>query len=91
MDIEGSSFIFGKTYSQRSNMEKVMMHIKLISKDRAIWNYIVLHAHNTEAAAWYTHKMKELTGNEPVAVVNISPVIGANAGIGSASVALMLK
>ena len=91
MDNEGDSFIFGKTYHQRSNMEKVMTHIHSIGEGREIWNYIVLHAHNPEAAAWYAHKMKEFTGKEPVAVVDISPVIGANAGIGTASVALMFK
>ena len=91
MDEDGSSFIFGKTYSQNSNMEKVMMHIQTIGKDRKIWNYIVLHAQNTDAASWYSHKMKDLTGKKPVAVVNISPVIVANAGIGTASVAIMFK
>jgi len=91
MDENGASYIFGKTYSQQSNMEKVMMHLSSICKGREIWNYIVLHAQNTDAAAWYVNKMKTLTGKEPVAVVNISPVIGANAGIGTAAVALMYK
>jgi len=91
MDGNGDSYLFGKTYSQRSNMEKVMLHLRTICKGREIWNYIVLHAHNTEAAAWYTDKMKDFTGIEPVAVVDISPVIGANAGIGSAAVAFMFK
>jgi uncharacterized protein len=91
MDGNGDSYVFGKTYSQRSNMEKVMLHIQTICNGREIWNYIVLHANNTEAAQWYTGKMKDFTGNEPVAVVNISPVIGANAGIGTAAVALMFK
>ncbi len=35
--------------------------------------------------------MKQLTGKEPVSVVEISPVIGANAGIGAASVAFMYE
>jgi DegV family protein with EDD domain len=91
MDGNGDSYVFGKTYSQRFNMEKVMLHLQTICKGREIWNYIVLHAHNTEAAAWYTGRMKDFTGKEPVAVVNISPVIGANAGIGTAAVALMFK
>lgn len=91
MDKDGASYIFGKTYSQQSNMEKVMLHLSSICKGREIWNYIVLHAHNPEAAAWYTGKMKAFAGKEPVAVVNISPVIGANAGIGTAAVALMFK
>ncbi|MEI6436415.1 MAG: DegV family protein [Bacteroidota bacterium] len=91
MDENGASYIFGKTYSQQSNMEKVMMHLYTICKGREIWNYIVLHAHNIEAAEWYTRNMKDFTGKEPVAVVDISPVIGANAGIGTAAVALMFK
>jgi fatty acid-binding protein DegV len=33
--------------------------------------------------------MENLTGRKPVSVVNISPVIGANAGAGAASVALL--
>jgi uncharacterized protein len=91
MDETGNSFVFGKTFSQKSNMEKVMGHLRKICRDREIWNYIVLHAHNTDAAEWYTQKMKEFTGKMPVGVVNISPVIGANAGIGTASVALMFN
>jgi len=52
---------------------------------------MVLHAHNTEAALWYARSMKDFTGKEPVAVIDISPVIGANAGKGAASVAFMFK
>jgi DegV family protein with EDD domain len=89
MDENGKSMVFGKTYSQKSNMEKVMEHIKDISKEKIIWNYIVLHANNDEGAQWYTNSMRSLTGKEPTSVVNISPVIGANAGIGAASVAFM--
>jgi DegV family protein with EDD domain len=91
MDRNGNSYVFGKAYSQRANMEMVMQHITDLCKDREIWNYIVLHAHSQEAADWYTGRMKAFTGREPVAVVNISPVIGANAGIGTAAVALMFK
>jgi DegV family protein with EDD domain len=91
MDENGKSMVFGKTYSQKSNMEKVMEHIKTISQNKSIWNYIVLHANNDEGARWYTEKMKRLTGKEPASVVNISPVIGANAGVGAASVAFMFE
>ena len=91
MDEQGSSFVFGKTFSQKTNMERVMRHLSEICKDREIWNYIVLHAQNTDAAGWYTQKMNDFTGKMPVAVVNISPVIGGNAGIGAAAVALMFN
>jgi uncharacterized protein len=91
MDENGNSFVFGKAFNQKKNMEKVMQHIRSICPAVGIWNYIVLHAQNTDAAEWYTQKMNEFTGKMPVAVVNISPVIGSNSGIGSASVALMFN
>jgi fatty acid-binding protein DegV len=33
--------------------------------------------------------METLINKKPVSVVNISPIVGANAGIGAASVALL--
>lgn len=90
LDDTGKAVAFDKAFSQKANMEKVMAHIKS-SGTRKIWNYIVLHANNTDAAAWYTEKMETLTGIKPVSVVNISPIIGANAGVGAASVALLYE
>jgi uncharacterized protein len=91
IDKNGNSFVFGKTFNQKSNMKKVIEHVSHISARRDMWNYIVLHAQNTEAALWYTEKMTELTGKQPVAIVNISPVIAGNAGIGAVSIALMFN
>ena len=89
MDENGKSMIFGKTYSQLANMEKVMNHVKELTNKEKVWNYIVLHANNPKAADWYTTEMKLLTEKDPVSIVNISPVIGANAGLGAASIAFM--
>jgi uncharacterized protein len=90
MDEQGKSLVFGKAYSQKMNMEKVVHHIRALVKSQKVWNYVVLHANNPGAARWYEEQMKALTSLDPVSVVEISPVIGANAGIGAASVALML-
>jgi DegV family protein with EDD domain len=90
MDTDGKSMVFGKTFSQQANMEKVMDHIRELLQKHRIWNYIVLHAANPEAAAWYANSMKFYSGLDPVASVNISPVIGANTGVGAASIALMV-
>ena len=68
-----------------------MAHIRSENKGRKIWNYIVLHANNAEAAKWYKEKMTSFTGKDPVSICNISPVIGANAGVGAASVALLYE
>jgi DegV family protein with EDD domain len=89
IDESGKAIVFDKAFNQRANMEKVMAHVRKISSEKSIWNYIVLHANNTEAAKWYEEQMQLLTKKRPVSVVNISPVIGANAGVGAASVALL--
>jgi len=89
LDQSGKAVLFDKTFSQKANMERVMSHVKKINDSKKIWNYIVLHANNTRSAEWFSGKMEKLTGKKPVSVINISPVIGANAGAGAASVALL--
>jgi DegV family protein with EDD domain len=89
IDESGKAIVFDKAFNQRSNMEKVMGYITKISKEKTIWNYIVLHANNTDAAHWYSEKMETLTNKKPASIVNISPILGANAGIGAAAVSLL--
>jgi DegV family protein with EDD domain len=91
MDSNGKSLLFGKTFSQKTNVEKVLSHIKQISEGKRIWNYIVLHANNSEGAKMYSNGMRLITGREPISTINISPVIGSNAGVGALSVALMFE
>ncbi len=89
VDETGKAVVFDKAFNQRTNMEKVMGYVKKITGEKKIWNYIVMHANNQEAADWYTKEMESLIGEKPVSVVNISPVIGAHSGIGAAAVAFM--
>ena len=46
-------------------------------------------AKNICSAKIYCEKMFNLTGKKPVSVVDISPVIGMTAGIGSVAVSLL--
>ena len=89
IDETGKAVVFDKTFNQKANMEKVMGYVTKINQEKIIWNYIVLHANNDDAANYYSEKMENLTHKKPVSVVNISPIIGANAGIGAAAVALL--
>jgi DegV family protein with EDD domain len=90
IDESGKAIVFDKAFNQKVNMEKVMGHVRKLMQEKTVWNYIVLHANNYEAAQWYSEKMENLTNKKPVSFVNISPIIGANAGIGAAAVALLL-
>jgi fatty acid-binding protein DegV len=89
IDESGKAIVFDKSFNQKANIEKVMGYITKISRENSIWNYIVLHANNNEAAQLYSDKMEALIDKKPVSVVNISPIVGANAGIGAAAVALL--
>jgi hypothetical protein len=91
IDESGKAFVFDKSFNQKANMAKVMGYISRLVREKSTWNYIVLHANNEDAAKWYTDRMEELTAKNPVSVVNISPVIGANTGIGAAAVALLFE
>jgi len=89
MDKNGKSLLFGKTFSQRASLNKIFSHIRKTAADKSVWNYIVLHAQNPELAAKVEDEMQAITGKESVSIVNISPVIGMNAGIGAVAVSIL--
>lgn len=91
MDEHGNSIVFGKAFSQQGNMRKVLKYIKQDLADKKIKDYIILHADNEAGAQWFKGEMQQLTGNTPVSEVNISPVVGLNAGRGAVAVAYLLE
>jgi hypothetical protein len=89
LDENGKAVVYDKAFNRKANMEKIINHIRRQIKEKPLWNYIVMHANNTDDAEWYVSKMISLTGKKPVSVMNISPIIGANAGVGASAVAFM--
>ncbi len=91
IDETGNATVFGKAFSLKASMAKVIANIRSSLGEKKIWNYVVLHASNETGAGWFSDKMEKLTGKKPVSVCNISPVIGANAGKGAVSVAFLYE
>ena len=89
LDDTGKAIVLDKAFSRKANMEKIIARIRQHAKEKPIWNYIVMHANNPEAAEWYKTRMELLTGKKPVSVMNISPIIGAHSGVGASAVAIM--
>ncbi len=89
MDEKGNSLLFGKAFSQKSSIRKVIEHIQTIGQGKTLWNYIMLHANNNELAQETADKIFSITGLKPVAIVNISPVIGMHAGKGAVAISLL--
>jgi len=89
MDGNGKSHLFGKTFSQEASLNKIYAHILKIISEKRIWNYIILHAHNSDRAQKAEEKMRQMTGKDAVSVVDISPVIGMHAGSGAIAISLL--
>ncbi|HLN54372.1 MAG TPA: DegV family protein [Bacteroidales bacterium] len=89
VDETGKIIVIDKAFNNRASMEDVMRHVSKLTRGTRLWNYIVLHCNNPEAASWYSSRMESLTGKEPLAILNISPVLGAHAGFGAAAVAIL--
>ncbi|WP_421920650.1 DegV family protein [Marinifilum sp.] len=87
----GESKLFGQAIGQKANINKVIKHVLKLQEDQKIWNYIILHANNYEVAQKYGNRLNILLGKAPVEVINISPVIGMNAGEGSVAVAFQYE
>jgi len=91
IDENGKSQMFEKTFSQRSSLNKIYKHVEKIGKENSVWNYTIMHAHNSNLAGEIEQKMKEIFGKEPLSVVDISPAIGMHAGIGSVAISVMFQ
>lgn len=89
VDEAGKIVVLDKAFNNRASMEDVMKHVSKSTQGIKLWNYIVLHCNNPEAATWYSSRMETLTGKQPLSVMNISPVLGAHAGFGAAAVAVL--
>jgi DegV family protein with EDD domain len=82
----GESKIFDKAFSQRGLLRKILGHLRAAGRVR---EYGVLHAHNPEDAHAYAIEVESVVGAKPAFIIDISPAIGANAGVGTVAVAYL--
>ncbi len=82
----GESKIFDKAFSQRGLLRKILRHLRAAGRVR---EYGVLHAHNPEDAHAYAAEVESVVGAKPAFIIDISPAIGANAGVGTVAVAYL--
>lgn len=85
----GESKIFGKAFSQRGLLRTILR--RMGSEDRAgrVGDYCVLHAHDPEGARAYAAETERVLGRGPAYIMDISPAIGLNAGVGAVAVAFL--
>ncbi len=91
VDNEGKTYLLDKTFTQMGNMKRVVKRIENMVHDRNVWNYIVLHVDNEKGAHWFEKQLKPIMKMEPLAIMDASPVIGANVGHKTVAVIFMFQ
>jgi DegV family protein with EDD domain len=89
VDPEGKSLLFGKAFSVRANIEKILAMVAEDHSAHRMRACAVVHAGVPEAARQFAGRLKEITGMDPLYVMEISPVVSLNSGPGALSVVTM--
>ena len=91
LDETGKATEGGKSFSRKANMAKILAQVRKKAAERDLEGYAVVHARNPERAALYGKRLTELLGREPAYIMDVAPVIGVHAGVGTVGVALLTK
>lgn len=91
IDENGDGIIIGKAFSVNGNTKKIAELVKDIMKDNQIERYSLVHARADERLAEYREYYKALIGFEPEYIMEISPIVALNAGIGSVAISITYK
>ena len=91
MNAEGRSILLDKAFSRKGNLNKIYRLVRGMMSKGKIWQYMVLHGHDPEAARDYALDLEGIIGMPPAFIVDISPAVGLSAGQGSLATSLMLE
>jgi DegV family protein with EDD domain len=89
VDADGNSLLYGKAFSTRANIEKILRMIAEDHRAHPLHSYAVVHAGVPEAARQFASRLKDIIGKDPLYIMEISPVVSLNAGPGAISVVTM--
>ena len=86
LDSEGSSELYGKGFSDRSNRKVIFNLFREMHERKGIKRYCITHANNLKEAEMYEEIARAITGKDADYIYNLSPVIGAHSGIGAVAI-----
>lgn len=91
VDAEGRGTFLGRAHSQRGVLRKIEGRLAALVAGQRSWELAVVHAHAPEAARRWAGQLAERLGREPSYIMDISPVIGLNSGVGSLAVGVLTE
>ena len=89
LDADGRSILFGKAFSVRRNVEKIVEMVERRHAESPLRCYAVVHGHDREAASELAAKLERTLGFPPLFIEEISSIVALNAGRGAVAVATM--
>ena len=91
MDNEGNSLIFGKEFSRKKSINKILQKIENMNNEFTVKEYNINHAHDEKTANLLSDSIERLIGKKPEYIMDISPVVGLNSGIGAVGINLLFE
>lgn len=86
LDKEGKALVYGKSFSRKRNMAKIIKIVSDELKTHKLWEYAIVHAAAEERAAEYADKLTRLTGKKPLYITPLTPVVGVHNGPGTVGI-----
>jgi hypothetical protein len=87
----GQSVLFGKAFSVRRNVEKIVEMVERSHAESPLRCYAVVHGHDRAAGDELAARFERALGFAPLYVEEISAVVALNAGRGAVAVATMAE
>jgi hypothetical protein len=89
VDAEGNPIRFGKAFSERRNVAKIVRIVARRQAESPLRCYAVVHGHDLEAGKYLAVKLEKELGFPPLFIEEIAPVLALHAGRGTTAVASM--
>lgn len=89
LDAAGRGAAFGKAFSQKGAVRKILDTVSRIHTEHGIARYAVVHAAAPDQAEVFAKQLEAIVGIPPEYIMEISPIVGSHAGKGALAVAVM--
>ena len=91
LDKNGKGMIEGKAFSEKANTRIIMDILRKTDAEKGITRYAIGHANDPKRAQEFRASCVKILGKEPEYIMNISPIVGMSAGVGSVAVSYMCE
>jgi DegV family protein with EDD domain len=89
VDAEGNPIRFGKAFSEKRNVAKIVAMVARRHAESPLRSYAVVHGHDPEAGKYLAEQLEKELGFPPFFIEEIAPVLALHAGRGTTAVVSM--